>query len=253
VSGFLPQEFARFFQLTAQCRGGNAITICEASTAVKVKGGTLKVKGIADLGNGLSASPVYSPGGPSTAPVPAYRYTQPSPGQTFPVEFALKDPGTVSWADQQLERYDSADDLAVAFRLRDPITGEWRLTSSSSQANSWVISGDWHLVDVPFATNPSDSYTTDVVELRNSQRDDSVFTVNPGQISRLEHAGYRNQGTVFTAYANPLRGLDPVWQLVSPEGQHATRAHARSAAIGSSKAGATRAWLSTAWPSLTPP
>ena len=279
VSGFLPQEFARFFQLTAQGPAGEAITIGEAGTSVKVKGGTLKVKGIADLGNGLSAdpdytysedhdnqfdliirasspkairalenvvlpdprlgthSPIYNPGGPGTAPLPSIRYTQPSPGQTIAVEFALKDSATVSWADQSLAGYDSADDLAVAFRLRDPVTGEWRLTSSSSQANSWVSSGDWELVNVPFAANPNDSYTADVVELRNSQRNDSVYTANPRQINRLEQAGYRNNGTVFTAYAEPLLGLDPVWQLVSPDGQHATTASRQE----------RRYWLEQGW------
>jgi hypothetical protein len=279
VSGFLPQEFARFFQLTAQGPAGEAITIGEAGTSVKVKGGTLKVKGIADLGNGLSAdpdytysedhdnqfdliirasspkairalenvvlpdprlgthSPIYNPGGPGTAPLPSIRYTQPSPGQTIAVEFALKDSATVSWADQSLAGYDSADDLAVAFRLRDPVTGEWRLTSSSSQANSWVSSGDWELVNVPFAANPNDSYTADVVELRNSQRNDSVYTANPRQINRLEQAGYRNNGTVFTAYAEPLLGLDPVWQLVSPDGQHATTASRQE----------RRHWLEQGW------
>lgn len=262
VSGFEPQEFARFFQLTAKDRKGNTITISEAGRKVKVKGGTVTVKGIADLGNGLSAnpeytyaedhdnqfdiiikasspkairaldavvlpdprlgthSPIYNPGGPGTAPLPAYRYTQPSPGQTFPVEFALKDPATVSWADQSLASYDSADDLAVAFRLRDPITGEWRVTSSSSDANSWVSAGSWELVDVPFATNANDSYTTDVVELRNARRNDTMYSTNPRQIRRLERAGYTNQGTVFTAYDRPLRGLEPIWQLVSPSGQH---------------------------------
>ena len=262
VSGFLPQEFSRFFQLTAKGASGEAITISEAGTSVKVQGGTLKVKGIADLGNGLSAdpeytysedhdnqfdliirasspkairalenvvlpdprlgthSPIYNPGGPGTAPLPTYRYTQPSPSQTIAVEFALKDPATVSWADQSLAAYDSADDLAVAFRLRDPITGEWRVTSSSSQANSWVSSGDWQLVDVPFAANAADSYTADVVELRNRSRDDRAYTADPRQIRALEQAGYTNKGTVFTAYNQPLQGLDPIWQLVSPEGQH---------------------------------
>ena len=262
VSGFLPQEFSRFFQLTAKGASGEAITISAAGTSVKVQGGTLKVKGIADLGNGLSAdpeytysedhdnqfdliirasspkairalenvvlpdprlgthSPIYNPGGPGTAPLPAYRYTQPSPGQTIAVEFALKDPATVSWADQNLAAYDSADDLAVAFRLRDPITGEWRLTNSSSQANSLVSSGDWELVDVPFAANANDSYTADVVELRNRSRDDRAYTADPRQIRALEQAGYTNKGTVFTAYNQPLQGLDPIWQLVSPEGQH---------------------------------
>ncbi len=262
VSGFEPQEFARFFQLTAEGRGGDTITIGDAGTTVKVKGGSLKVKGIADLGNGLSADPdysyaedhdnqfdliikasspkairaldavvlpdprlgthrpIYNPGGPGTAPLPPYQYTQPSPGQTFNVEFALKDPATVSWADQSLASYDSADDLAVAFRLRDPITGEWRLTSSSIQADSWVSSGSWQLVDVPFAANANDSYTADVVELRRGRRYDRVYSANPRQIRRLERSGYTNKGTVFTAYNQPLQGLDPIWQLVSPEGQH---------------------------------
>ncbi|MFM7512954.1 MAG: hypothetical protein ACKO3F_06230 [Cyanobium sp.] len=75
------------------------------------------------------------------------------------------------------------------------------------------------------------------MELRNSQRDDSVYTVNPRQINRLEQAGYRNQGTVFTADSEPLRGLDPVWQLVSPEGQHATTASRQE----------RRHWLEQGW------
>ena len=279
VSGFEPQEFARFFQLTAQGRNGNAITIGNAGTNVNVKGGTLQVLGIADLGNDLSTnpeytyaedhdnqfdivikassrkairsletvvlpdprlgthSPIYNPGGPGTAPLPGYRYTQPSPGQTFNVEFALTDPSTVSWADQTLGAYDSADDLAIAFRLRDPITGEWRLTSSSSEANSLVSSGNWQLVNVPFATNPNDSYVADVVELRNSSRNDTVYSADPRQIRRLEKAGYTNEGTVFTAYRKPLQGLDPVWQLESPSGQHAITASREE----------RRHWLGQGW------
>ena len=262
VSGFNPQDFSRFFQLTATGRNGNSLTISEANQTIKVKGGTLKVKGIADLGTGLSAdpsyayqedhdnqfdiiikassiaairalqavilpdprngthSPIYNPGGPGTAPLPEYNYTQPSGGQTLAIERALQDPATVSYADQSLEAYDRADDLAVAFRLRDPITGEWRLTSSSSQANNLVSSGDWALVDVPFAANANDSYTADVMELRNSSNNDRAYSANPRQIRRLERAGYTNKGSVFTAYNEPLQGLDPIWQVVSPEGQH---------------------------------
>ena len=41
-----------------------------------------------------------------------------------------------------------------------------------------------------------------------------------GPLEMLEQAGYTNKGTVFTAYNQPLQGLDPIWQLVSPEGQH---------------------------------
>jgi hypothetical protein len=281
VSGLNPQDFSRFFQLTATGRNGNSLTISTSNQTIKVNGGTLKVKGIADLGTGLSAdpsysyqedhdnqfdiiikasspkairsleavvlpdprngthSPIYNPGGPGTAPRPDYNYTQPSPGQTINVEFALKDPATVSWADQQLDAYDSADDLAVAFRLRDPITGEWRLTSSSSKASNLVSSGNWDLVDVPFAANANDSYVVDVAELRNRNRNDTVYTTNSREIRRLEQAGYQNTGTVFTAYDQPLRGLDPVWQLIAPSGQHGITASRQE----------RRLWLNQGWSS----
>jgi hypothetical protein len=279
VSGLNPQDFSHFFQLTATGRDGNSLTISESNQTIKVQGGTLKVKGIADLGTGLSAdpsyayqedhdnqfdviikasnpkairsleavvlpdprngthSPIYNPGGPGTAPLPNYNYTQPSGGQTLAIERALQDPATVSYAAQSLEAYDSADDLAVAFRLRDPITGEWRLTSSSSKANNLVSSGDWALVDVPFAANANDSYVVDVVELRNSHRDDTVYSTNSREIRRLEQAGYQNKGTVFTAYDQPLRGLDPVWQLIAPSGQHGITASRQE----------RRLWLNQGW------
>ncbi|MEB3350557.1 MAG: hypothetical protein VKO00_11130 [Cyanobacteriota bacterium] len=279
VSGLEPQQFSRFFQLTAEGPKGQAIMISKAGSTVRVKGGTLQVKGIADLGNGLSAdpeytysedhdnqfdliikaskpkairsldavvlsdprlgthSPIYNPGGPGTAPLPSYRYTHPSPGQTLAVEFALKDPATVSWADQRLENYDSANDLAVAFRLRDPITGEWRLTSSSTEAKTWVNSGDWQFIGVPFATNATDSYTSNVIELRNSKRNNTIYTTRPHQIRQLERRGYTNLGPAFTAYAKPLTGLDPVWQMISPGGQHATTASRQE----------RRRWLDEGW------
>lgn len=264
VSGFEPQEFSRFFQLTAQAPGrrGRSVTISQADQAIPVRGGTLKVKGIADLGTGLSAdpsytysedhdnqfdiiveasspeairtlqtvilpdprtgthSPIYNPGGPGTAPRPQVNYTQPSGGQTIAIEQALEDPATVSYAAQSLGAYDSADDLAVAFRLRDRITGEWRVTSSSANANALVASGSWRLVDVPFATNANDSYVTDVVALHNRSRNDTIYSADQRQIRQLEGAGYTNEGTVFKAYNAPLYGLDPIWQMSSPGGQH---------------------------------
>ena len=264
VSGFEPQEFSRFFQLTAQAQGrrGRSVTISQADQTIPVRGGTLTVKGIADLGTGLSAdpsytysedhdnqfdiiieasnpaviralqtvflpdprtgthSPIYNPGGPGTAPRPQVNYTQPSGGQTLAIELALENPATVSYAAQNLDDYDSADDLAVAFRLRDPLTGEWQVTSSSADANALVASGNWRLVDVPFATNPNDSYVTDVIALSNSSRNDTVYSANQQQISQFESEGYTNEGAVFTAYNTPLHGLDPIMQLRSPGGQH---------------------------------
>lgn len=263
VSGFEPQDFAKYFQLTAAGKCGTTVTVSQPGVRYRVRGGYIEVRGIADLGTGLTAdpeytysddhdnqfdvivwasspraaraitdvvlpdprlgthSPIYNPGGPGTVPEPAYRFTTPSPGQTMPVELALHDPATVSWADQSLSAYDQANDLAVAFRLTNPATGEWRLTSSSADATALVDTGDWALVDVPFATNPDDSYVANVVALHNDKRQDTVYTANARRIDALERAGYVNDGTVFTAYDKPLRGLDPVWQMVSWRGQHA--------------------------------
>lgn len=266
VSGFEPQEFSRFFQLTAVGTRGKTVTVAESGVKYRVRGGWVQVLGIADLGTGLSAdpnytyaedhdnqfdiiikassptaaralrdvilpdprlgthSPIYNPGGPGTIPLPQYRYTQPSPGQTMAVEFALNAPATISWAAQSLSAYDQADDLAVAFRLHNRTTGEWRLTSSSADAASLVDSGAWTMLDVPFATNANDSYVAQVVQLRNERRGDTVYTANARQIRAFERAGYVNQGAVFTAYDKPLTGLDPVWLMVSRRGQHAVTA-----------------------------
>lgn len=262
VSPIAPQQFSDFFQLTAIGSRGQTVNILEPDVRYQVLGGYIEVKGIADLGTGLSAdpeylytedvdnqfdiivlasstiaakaiqnvvipdpnlgtySPLYNPGGPGTLVEPGELFTTRSPGQTMPVEYALRNPATVTWAAQSLSDYDEADDLAVAFRLRNATTGEWVLTSSSSDATALVDSGDWALVDVPFATNANDSYVADVVQLHNESRNDTVYTANTNQIAAYENAGYANEGTAFTAYDQPLRGLDPVWQMVSLRGQH---------------------------------
>jgi hypothetical protein len=64
-----------------------------------------------------------------------------------------------------------------------------------------------------------------------------VYTTNSREIRRLEQAGYQNTGTVFTAYDQPLRGLDPVWQLIAPNGQHGITASRQE----------RRLWLNQGW------
>ncbi|MFM7674444.1 MAG: hypothetical protein ACKO5F_02400 [Synechococcus sp.] len=136
------------------------------------------------------------------------------------IQQALRDPAVVSWAAQSLNAYDLANDLAVAFRLRDPITGEWQLTASSSDASTLVGEG-WELVDVPFSANPNDSFVVDVVALRSERRNDTIYTTDPDRVLQGNRGDYENLGTVFTAYDRPFRGLDPVFQLVSRRsGQH---------------------------------
>ncbi len=263
VSGFLPDEFSRYFRLHATGTSGDRpIFIRQAGTRYRVKGGTLEVLGIAELGPGLpdaanytyvedhdnqfdliirassaqaaqsllaveirqsvrkGYSPIYNPGGPGTDPLPGVTYTQPAPAQVVPIQIALRHPNTVSYAAQTLEAYDLATDLAVAFRLINPATGEMRLTSSSLEAHQWVHTGFWQLLDVPFATNPSDSLMVTVEALHHASRHDTVYTSDTDKIAQLVVQGYQPEGAVFTAYDRPFYGLDPIYELVSQTGQH---------------------------------
>ena len=171
-------------------------------------------------------SPLYNPGGPGTDPVTGMLYTQPSPGQTIDVEQALKDPGVVSWAGQELDNYDLDNDLSVAFRLHNHKTGAWRMTDSSKKASRLVAKSRWSHVGVPFAVNPSDSYVVDVFELKNNSagNKDFLYLTDESQIEGFESVGYVNEGAVFQAYSEAMEGLNPVYQMVSPAGTHALTA-----------------------------
>ena len=265
VSGFRPDQFENFFQLTARGRGKRKqITLSEANRNYPVKGGKLKILGIADLGPGLTAdpayiyaedhdnqfdliihasstkaakslqrviipdprdqthSPIYNPGGPGTDPRPLVNYTQPSGGQNLKIEKALKNPRVVSWASQTLSDYDNADNLAIVFRLKDPITGSTLLTASSSIANAAVADEGMVFIDVPYAANPTDRFTQSVIEFEHPVTGDRVYTIRKRQEKALKNKGYVSNGDVFTAYPGHLRGLDPIWQLESPTGLHTT-------------------------------
>ena len=102
-------------------------------------------------------------------------YTQPSGGQNLKIEKALKNPRVVSWASQTLSDYDNADNLAIVFRLKDPITGSTLLTASSSIANAAVADEGMVFIDVPYAANPTDRFTQSVIEL-SIQSQGIVFT-----------------------------------------------------------------------------
>ena len=133
----------------------------------------------------------------------------------------MKDPGVVSWASQRLKEYDSDDDLSVAFRLHNQKTGAWKLTDSSKKATRISSRKNWQFVDVPFAINPSDSYVSEVFELqRKGRKKDCIYTMEEEQIESLEEIGYVNKGAAFTAYGEPLEGLDPIYQFITPNGNH---------------------------------
>jgi hypothetical protein len=265
VGGLLPDQFDKFFKLVAKQEDGTKSEISVAKRKYKVKGGTLKVLGIADLGQGREVenentysedhdnqfdliirassrkavkslkevvlpdprlnthSPIYNPGGPGTDLSNQITFTEPNGGQIIAIENAIKNPNTVSWASQNISDYDSADDFAVAFRLRDLVTGSTLLTASSIEADNAIKDG-YNFVDVPFAVNSTDSFSKDVVELINSDTGDLVYASSKKRIKKFLDLGYENNGTVFTSYNKKFRGLDAVYQLRSEVGMHTTTA-----------------------------
>ena len=263
VSGFLPDQFSQYFQINAKKADGSLQKISSANKRYEVNGGTVKVLGIADLGQGkdvesdylysedhdnqfdiiIKASsrkaaaslknvilpdprlgthrPIYNPGGPGSSSDRSTTFTEPNGGQVISIENAVKASNTVSWASQNLEDYDSSDLFAVAFRLRDPISGATLLTASSIEASDAIEKG-FEFADVPFSVNSTDSFSKDIYELSNSQTGDLFYTSKQKLIDQFQALGYQNNGTSFKAYPKKFRGLSPVYQLRSESGMHTT-------------------------------
>ena len=263
VSGFLPDQFSQYFQINAKKADGSLQKISSGNKRYEVNGGTVKVLGIADLGQGkdvesdylysedhdnqfdiiIKASsrkaaaslknvilpdprlgthrPIYNPGGPGSSSDRSTTFTEPNGGQVISIENAVKASNTVSWASQNLEDYDSSDLFAVAFRLRDPISGATLLTASSIEATDAIENG-FEFTDVPFSVNSTDSFSRDIYELGNSQTGDLFYTSKQKLIDQFQALGYQNNGTSFKAYPKKFRGLSPVYQLRSESGMHTT-------------------------------
>ena len=263
VSGFLPDQFSQYFQINAKRADGSLQKISSANKRYEVNGGTVKVLGIADLGQGKDVesdylysedhdnqfdiiikassrkaaaslknvilpdprlgthSPIYNPGGPGSSSDRSTTFTEPNGGQVISIENAVKASNTVSWASQNLEDYDSSDLFAVAFRLRDPISGATLLTASSIEASDAIENG-FEFADVPFSVNSTDSFSKDVYELSNSQTGDFFYTSKQKVIDEFQALGYLNNGISFKAYPKKFRGLSPVYQLRSESGMHTT-------------------------------
>ena len=135
VRGIAPTDYERFFRIHAQAPDSSLLLIEKADTVYSVLGGTLKVVGLAELGESSSTyddcydedrdnyidiilegdeaaartishveipslaggyDAFYNPGGPGTTPFPGEAYTAPGPPDLEPVIMALDDPWRVS-------------------------------------------------------------------------------------------------------------------------------------------------------------
>jgi hypothetical protein len=127
VVAVTPDDFGRLFRL----RLADGTTIDQADRTYRVKGGRIRVLGLADLGRkqasydacyhedkdnqidivldgdrralarirtvDIAAGTFFNPGGPGSAPTPGVRYTAGGPAQRQKVMIALDDPRTVSF------------------------------------------------------------------------------------------------------------------------------------------------------------
>jgi len=162
-------------------------------------------------------SDVYTPGGPGRTPTPGVVYTRPAQPQTIAVDFALDGPGTVSYAAQELARYDAADGLPVVFRLHHAGAADTVYTASSRQAAALIAQG-YTEQGVPFSNEVNHLSRVVIREFVSASGGDRLYTADPAEIGRLRQAGsgYVERGPVFAGIGVPTPGAEPIHRFHSP-------------------------------------
>jgi hypothetical protein len=156
---------------------------------------------------------LYNPGGPGRTPNPLTTYTKPAQAQMQPVWVSLDDLRTVSYAEQDLDRYDLDDDMPVVFRLRHAQGGD-RLTTSTIEAQGLVSEG-WVAVSVDF---PNEMARPGVAEVRgfyHAASGNRIYTTDPDEWSVLtaEDSGWTDEGLAFGAFDTPQLGAGPIYRF----------------------------------------
>ncbi|MFN3713899.1 MAG: hypothetical protein ACK4SX_09590 [Alcanivoracaceae bacterium] len=156
---------------------------------------------------------LYNPGGPGRTPDPLTTYTKPAQPQMQPVWVSLDDLRTVSYAEQDLDRYDLDDDMPVVFRLRHAQGGD-RLTTSTIEAQGLVSEG-WVAVSVDF---PNEMARPGVAEVRgfyHAASGNRIYATDPDEWSVLtaEDSGWTDEGLAFGAFDTPQLGAGPIYRF----------------------------------------
>ena len=155
---------------------------------------------------------IYNPGGPGRTPVQGVVYTKPALPQTFAVDLSLDEDRTVSYADQNLSRYDQDDDLPVVLRLRQA-NGDERLTPSSILASSLIDEGQ-NLVDIPFANEPSRPGVTQVRSYLNLTTGSRIYTLDAHeQTALVGNSSWQDEGDVFGAFDRAWPGAGAYYRF----------------------------------------
>ena len=165
-------------------------------------------------------SDIYNPGGPGRTPIPGVIYTEPAAPQTFAINQALDESGTVSYASQDFANYDLDDDLPVVFWLNDS-SGPGRLTASSNETNSLLAAG-LTLKSIPFANEAARPGVSDIDAFFNSVTGDRIYTLDAVESLQLASSdAWQHIGRVFGAFDRSWPGAEPVYRFLdSTTGWH---------------------------------
>ncbi len=164
---------------------------------------------------------IYNPGGPGRTPDPDTTYTEPAQPQMQPVWVSLDEPRTVSYAEQDLDRYDLDDDMPVVFRLRHAQRAD-RFTTSTIEAQGLVSAG-WVAVGVDF---PNEMARPGVAEVRSFYHADTgnrIYTTDPEEWSQLAavDSDWAAEGLAFGAFVAHQPGAGPIYRFFDPvAGRH---------------------------------
>jgi hypothetical protein len=188
-----------------------------------LKGDAKAVARITDVEIPTSAVPgyfdIYNPGGPGRTPDLDTTYTKPALPQLQPVTMSLDDLRTVSYAEQDLRRYDLDDELPVVFRMRAP-NGPDRFTSSTIDAQAWASEG-WTTAGVDFPNEMARPGVAEVREFTHAASGDRIYTADSSEWSRLGSSGWTDGGRAFGAFTSPHPGAGPIYRFFdSRAGRH---------------------------------
>lgn len=258
VSGFLPDEFARYFRLEAVDANGNTVVISEAGVDYDLGDGILRVVGLAELGATATVdNPAYYQEDHDnqfdivlagdeaamrrltvveipTAAEDGYSdiYNPGGPGQT-PTEGVIY---TEPAAPQRFDIDIALDDPATVsyaaqnvadYDLADDLavvfalfdpTDGTHVYTASTNEATSFLEAGWQELGVPFSSEQGGSGPLSIHRLYNADLTDYVLTADETEIEALTAAGYTDEGVVFYGLDALAPGAAPIYAFVSPDG-----------------------------------
>ncbi|WP_202913100.1 calcium-binding protein [Acuticoccus sediminis] len=255
VSGFLPDEFARFFRLEAIDADGRTVVIDQAGVDYDLGDGTLRVVGLAELGNTAEAGdPAYYQEDHDnqfdivlagdeaamrrltvveipTAAEEGYSdiYNPGGPGQTPTEGVTYTQPAAAQRFDIEIALDDAravsyAAQSVADYDLADNLSVVFALVdpddgthvyTASTNEASSFLADGWKELGVPFSSEQGGSGPLQIHRLYDADATDYVLTADQDEIDALTDDGYVDEGVVFYGLADPAEGAAPIYRFYS--------------------------------------